>query len=99
MAGPDSGRDCSTVALTGAAASPQPERTVQERFGHPASARLLIIHADDFGMSHSVSRATSQAFREFLREQRFVLVKWKDLARAAKPTEATQTRTPQRLAN
>jgi len=27
----------------------------QERLGYAASARLLIIHADDFGMSHSVT--------------------------------------------
>src|SRR4030095_10359474 len=34
---------------------------VQERLGYPATARLLVIHADDFGMSHTVNRAISEA--------------------------------------
>lgn len=41
----------------GAEAAP----TVQERLGYPAISRLLIIHADDLGMSHSVNRATFEA--------------------------------------
>ena len=49
------------LAVPVAGADPPPAPTVQERLGHPATARLLVIHADDLGMAHSVNRATFEA--------------------------------------
>ena len=37
------------------------QRTIAERLGHPADAKLLIIHADDLGVAHSVNAASLDA--------------------------------------
>lgn len=42
------------------------ERTLAERLGYPADVKLLIVHADDLGMSHSVNVATMKAFESGL---------------------------------
>jgi chitin disaccharide deacetylase len=49
------------VCLLPITVSAQQKSTVAERLGYPPDSRLLVIHADDFGMLHSVNRATSEA--------------------------------------
>jgi predicted glycoside hydrolase/deacetylase ChbG (UPF0249 family) len=51
------------ASLSVAPASAQAPRrpTVAERLGYPRDAKLVIVHADDVGMSHSINTATFQA--------------------------------------
>ena len=49
------------LAFAGSTASATPGTTVQQRLGHPPTARLLIIHVDDVGMARSVNRASFES--------------------------------------
>ncbi len=43
------------------AARPAAAQTIAERLGHPRDAKLLILHADDLGVAHSVDSASLDA--------------------------------------
>ena len=52
---------CILGMCVGAAAQqawPTGSKTVAEKLGYPADARLLVIEAEDLGMAHSVDKAS-----------------------------------------
>ena len=51
----------SVVSLLVVSTLPAQTKTIAERLGHPADAKLLIIHADDLAVAHSVDVATFDA--------------------------------------
>lgn len=51
-----------SILLTGKGLHAQ--KSLQERLGFPADTKLLIIHADDLGVTHTVNKATFNALEE-----------------------------------
>src|SRR5215211_6311269 len=49
-------------AVSGAVEQQSSNKSLLERLGYPKDAKLLIIHADDLGMAHSVNAASTKSF-------------------------------------
>jgi predicted glycoside hydrolase/deacetylase ChbG (UPF0249 family) len=53
---------CLANQISAQTPAPSPTRTIAERLGYSSDAKLLIVHADDLGMAHSINVATMKAF-------------------------------------
>lgn len=61
-------------ACLAAAQAPVEVKSLAARLGHPADAKLLIVHADDLGAAHSVNAATFKAFETGLLNSASIMV-------------------------
>ena len=59
------------------------QKSLAEQLGYPADAKLLIIHADDLGVIHTVNQATFKAFAEGLVKSASIMVPTPWLAEVA----------------
>src|SRR5258706_13372337 len=48
-------------AAMNSSSAQKPTQTLQEKLGYPRDAKLLIVHADDLGVTHSVNAASIHA--------------------------------------